>query len=143
MRREVEAALAASGEFQIVYRIVRADGPVRWVDERGWWVPGGDDPRRLLEGIVMDVTDQVTREERLRRVGHAATETGRAETSASAGKGDEMLEAAPVAANASAAVLEQAIAQEFLDLAHYEVRQSASRLGALLELTPVRRDGVP
>ena len=52
-----------------------------------------------------------------------------------------MLEAASVAANADTAVLEQATAQEFLDLTHDEVRQSASRLGALLELAPVRRNG--
>ncbi len=52
-----------------------------------------------------------------------------------------MLEPTSLAANADAAVLEQAAAQVLLDLAHYEGRQSASRIGALLELAPVSRDG--
>jgi hypothetical protein len=49
--------------------------------------------------------------------------------------------AASVAVDANAAVLEQTAAQVLVDLAHHEARQSASRLGALLELARVRRDG--
>ena len=75
-----------------------------------------------------------------RGVRHAAAETRGAEASASAGKGDEVLEPTSLAANADAAVLEQTAAQVLLDLAHHEGRQSASRLGTLLELAPVRRD---
>ena len=52
-----------------------------------------------------------------------------------------MLEPTLLAGGAHAAVLEQTAAQVLVDLAHHEARQSASRLGALLELVPVRRDG--
>jgi hypothetical protein len=97
-----------------------------------------------------------------RGVRHAAAEARRAESSALAAERDEPLEpewtestkwtesrevygakrseAASLAPDAHAAMLEQAAAQVLLDLAHHEGRQSASRLGALLELAPVRRD---
>ena len=65
----------------------------------------------------------------------------RAPDTSFARKGDEVLEAASLAADAHAAVFEQAAAQVFLDLAHHEARQSASLMSALFELAPVRCDG--
>ncbi len=76
-----------------------------------------------------------------RRVRHAATETRGAEPAALAAECHEVLEAAAVAADPYATVLEQAASQVLLDLAHDETRQSASLFRALAQLRPVRVDG--
>jgi hypothetical protein len=97
-----------------------------------------------------------------RGVRHAAAEARRAESSALAAERDEPLEpewtestkwtesrevygakrreAAPLAPDAHAAVLQAAAAQVLLDLAHDEARQSAGLLGALAKRGPVRLD---
>ena len=54
--------------------------------------------------------------------------------------GAKRREAAPLAPDAHAAVLEQAAPQVLLDLAHDEARQSAGLLGALAKRGPVRLD---
>jgi PAS domain S-box-containing protein len=52
----VQAALDAREPFQFTYRIVRADGETRWVDERGCGV-WEDDELVALEGFISDVTE--------------------------------------------------------------------------------------
>lgn len=54
--REVQGALERKEQFKITYRLVRADGEIRWVDEYG----GGvfvDGELVALEGFVTDVTE--------------------------------------------------------------------------------------
>ena len=63
---EVQEAVSAGNFFVLRYRIVRADGRVRWVVERGHTAPGGDGESPCLEGLITDVTEQVQQEERLR-----------------------------------------------------------------------------
>jgi len=75
------------------------------------------------------------------RVGHAAAEARGAKSTALARKSYEVLEAAAVAADPYAAMIEQSASQEFLDFAHHEPRQSASLFRALAELRPVLVDG--
>lgn len=48
----VRAAPAAGEGFQLVYRIIRPDGDMRWVMTRGRWVDGG------VSGIVQDITER-------------------------------------------------------------------------------------
>jgi PAS domain S-box-containing protein len=70
---------AASGDLMdIVHRIVRPDGEVRWAHHRGQRVPGTPDDAPVVEGIVQDVTElwsarreQHASEERLRAVAEA------------------------------------------------------------------------
>ncbi|MCU0975673.1 MAG: EAL domain-containing protein [Steroidobacteraceae bacterium] len=59
VRSGIHAALAAQRRFDIEYRLIHADGSIRWVWERG--VGLYDRHRRLLaiEGIVQDVTARV------------------------------------------------------------------------------------
>ena len=60
VRREWQSVL--DGEvFDVEYRIVRSDGAVRWVHDRGQLVPG---PTPRVDGIARDVTEQA--EQRLR-----------------------------------------------------------------------------
>ena len=55
VERSVLDGVAASLLFTIEYRIVRADGAVRWVLERGQAQEAGDG-RRWLDGAIFDVT---------------------------------------------------------------------------------------
>jgi PAS domain S-box-containing protein len=72
-RAEVNAAVAAGRQFELHYRIVRADGEVRWVLERGQRATDVDGV--WLDGVMFDITDRVRTEEALRR---SETEAARA-----------------------------------------------------------------
>ena len=63
---EVARAQTDDGAFVVEYRIVRADGDVRWVLDRGQLVrgPGG---RRWMDGAIFDITDRREAEDALRR----------------------------------------------------------------------------
>ena len=63
---ELRAAVAARRALTMEYRIVRADGAVRWVLERGTTVLD-DRGRACLDGVIFDVTERREAEERLRR----------------------------------------------------------------------------
>jgi PAS domain S-box-containing protein len=77
--REIEAATTAGEPFALEYRIVRADGDVRWVLDRGQLVrgPGG---RRWVDGAIFDITERRAAEEAQRRaeIEHARGEELRA-----------------------------------------------------------------
>jgi PAS domain S-box-containing protein len=82
-RERVMQAVAAtvdSGEpFALEYRIVRADGGVRWVLDRGQLVPGRGG-RLWMDGALFDITERRATEEALRRqqIEQARTEELRA-----------------------------------------------------------------
>ncbi len=57
VRAEITARLDAGEPFQVTYRLVRADGALRWVWEHGREVPAAGGPR-VLEGLIVDVTDR-------------------------------------------------------------------------------------
>jgi PAS domain S-box-containing protein len=71
----LKEAVDAAGEgrqFAIEYRIVRADGGIRWVLDRGKLVhgPGGE---TWMDGVLFDITDRREQEaERLRQEAEAA-----------------------------------------------------------------------
>ena len=52
--------------FVLEYRIVRADGEIRWVLDRGQLVPGPGG-RLWMDGAIFDVTERRAAEEALRR----------------------------------------------------------------------------
>jgi PAS domain S-box-containing protein len=52
--------------FSVEYRIVRADGGVRWVLDRGQLVPGSGG-RLWMDGAIFDITERRAAEEALRR----------------------------------------------------------------------------
>jgi PAS domain S-box-containing protein len=62
VERSVLDGVAAGRPFTIEYRIVRADGAVRWVLERGQAQEAGDG-RRWLDGAIFDVTARRAAEE--------------------------------------------------------------------------------
>jgi signal transduction histidine kinase/ActR/RegA family two-component response regulator len=60
----VLAAVARGQPFQTTYRLVGADGGVKWVWEQGAAVAAGG---AVLEGVVLDVTESKRLEEQLRQ----------------------------------------------------------------------------
>jgi PAS domain S-box-containing protein len=82
-RKRVMRSLAQltpdEGVFQLEYRIVRPDGQVRWVLDRGQLVPGPRD-RLWMDGALFDITERRATEEALRRqeIDRARTEELRA-----------------------------------------------------------------
>ena len=58
VRSAIREAVTARRRFDVVYRILRADGATRWVAERGSAILSADDRVVTLQGYVMDVTRQ-------------------------------------------------------------------------------------
>ena len=54
--RAIDGAVASHGDYSIEYRIVRADGEVRWLQDRGRIVCDENCAARYATGAVMDVT---------------------------------------------------------------------------------------
>ena len=65
--RAVAEAMDGRQSFESEYRIVRADGEVRWVLDRGQLVSGVGGTL-WMDGAIVDVTDRREAEQRLRRV---------------------------------------------------------------------------
>jgi PAS domain S-box-containing protein len=61
-----EARAHPDRPFQVEYRIVRADGEIRWVLDRGQLVPAGHG-RLWMDGAIFDVTERREVEAALRR----------------------------------------------------------------------------
>lgn len=68
-REEVVEGIARSVQadehFEIIYRIRRRDGELRWVWEQGRSVPGSDHKEQRLEGFITDITDRKIAEQKL------------------------------------------------------------------------------
>jgi diguanylate cyclase len=60
---EIEQALQEGSPYVIQYRVVHAAGHERWVSERGGAVLGPDGAGLWLDGVILDVTDQVLAEQ--------------------------------------------------------------------------------
>ena len=58
VRETVRQGLANRRRFEMEYRVVRADGQVRWVWERGVGIFGSDGKLEAMEGYVQDIDDR-------------------------------------------------------------------------------------
>ncbi len=58
VRYEVNLAIARRESYQIEYRILHADGSIRWVREQGQGVYAPDGECRYLDGVIFDITEQ-------------------------------------------------------------------------------------
>ena len=63
--REVRDAVLSDSPYGLEFRIVREDGEVRWVLERGQRVVG-EDGQAWLHGVIFDITDRKHAEDTLR-----------------------------------------------------------------------------
>jgi PAS domain S-box-containing protein len=66
-RRTLEEALAAKRSYELYYRIRLASGEEKWLWDQGEGLYDERGRCRFLEGIIMDVTAQKTREQNLKR----------------------------------------------------------------------------
>jgi diguanylate cyclase (GGDEF)-like protein/PAS domain S-box-containing protein len=58
VRARIAESLAQQSRFEIEYRIVRADGQLRWVWERGVGIFNPDGSVDALEGFIQDITER-------------------------------------------------------------------------------------
>lgn len=55
----IYSALNEHNSYDSEYRIIRADGSIRWVSERGVGVFGPNGQRIAIEGFIQDITDRI------------------------------------------------------------------------------------
>ena len=72
VRTAIEKALHGHDSYHIDYRVVRPDGPLRWITARGTIEKNAQGRANRLRGISMDITEQKESEDRFRRVIEAA-----------------------------------------------------------------------
>ena len=111
VERSVMDAVDARRPFTLEYRIVRRDGAVRWVLERGQAQEAGDG-RRWLDGAIFDITARRAAEQALRE--HEIVEAQLAEVHASRAR---ILEAADRARREIERNLHDGAQQRFVSLA--------------------------
>jgi diguanylate cyclase (GGDEF)-like protein/PAS domain S-box-containing protein len=70
VEEEVGARVAEREAFVLEYRVVRADGEVRWVHEQGRAVFDEEGAVRFLDGAIFDVTDRKGLEEQLEHLAY-------------------------------------------------------------------------
>jgi diguanylate cyclase (GGDEF)-like protein/PAS domain S-box-containing protein len=58
VRQCIAQALAQGTRFDVEYRIIRADGLVAWVWERGAGVPSAEGEIQCIEGFITDITER-------------------------------------------------------------------------------------
>jgi diguanylate cyclase (GGDEF)-like protein/PAS domain S-box-containing protein len=59
---EIDRALDFGSSYSLQYRVVHAEGGARWVSERGRVILGDNGKPLWLDGVILDVTDQVLAE---------------------------------------------------------------------------------
>ncbi len=59
----IDRALEAGSPYTLQYRVIHADGTARWVCERGRAILGEQGEHLWLDGVILDVTDQVLAEQ--------------------------------------------------------------------------------
>jgi two-component system cell cycle sensor histidine kinase/response regulator CckA len=64
--QEIQTALAGERRYKIRYRIESADGVLKWVWEQGRGIYDDDDRLLFIEGLTIDITEQMRTEEALR-----------------------------------------------------------------------------
>jgi diguanylate cyclase (GGDEF)-like protein/PAS domain S-box-containing protein len=76
VEREVSARVAQREPFVLEYRILRADGELRWVHEQGRGVFAADGTVLFLDGAIFDITDRKLLEEQLAHLAYHDALTG-------------------------------------------------------------------
>jgi len=71
---ESQAAVEANEPFELTYRIRTADGETRWIWEQGREVSTVTDDGTMLEGFMLDVTEQQRRQSEIRQKSRAMDE---------------------------------------------------------------------
>jgi diguanylate cyclase (GGDEF)-like protein len=70
------ATVDTAGVIQLEYRMVGRDGVTRWVLDQMWLREAPTDGRRIIDGVVTDITSRKEAELGLRRLAHSDSLTG-------------------------------------------------------------------
>jgi diguanylate cyclase (GGDEF)-like protein len=70
------ATIDGSGMMQVEYRMIGLDGATRWVQDQMWLREQLPDGRRIIDGVVTDITSRKQAELGLRRLAHTDPLTG-------------------------------------------------------------------
>ncbi|HWC33856.1 MAG TPA: EAL domain-containing protein [Mycobacteriales bacterium] len=70
------ATVDGSGVMQVEYRMLGLDGTTRWVQDQMWLREQLPDGRRIIDGVVTDITSRKQAELGLRRLAHTDPLTG-------------------------------------------------------------------
>jgi diguanylate cyclase (GGDEF)-like protein len=70
------ATIDSSGVMQVEYRMLGLDGATRWVQDQMWLREQLPDGRRIIDGVVTDITTRKQAELGLRRLAHTDPLTG-------------------------------------------------------------------
>jgi diguanylate cyclase (GGDEF)-like protein/PAS domain S-box-containing protein len=73
---QFERALQREGDFDVEYRIVRPDGAIRHIHDRGFFIRDAQGRIYRIAGIATDVTEQKSLEEHLQKLAHYDPLTG-------------------------------------------------------------------
>jgi PAS domain S-box-containing protein len=76
VEEEVERAVERREPFALDYRIIHADGEIRWVHERGRGIFGPDGAVAYLDGAIFDTTKRKRLEEQLEHLAYHDPLTG-------------------------------------------------------------------
>ena len=63
----VEASIVSGGTFEVHYRILHADGGIRWMHDQGRATLDAEGRPLWLDGVIVDVTERIAVEEALRQ----------------------------------------------------------------------------
>jgi diguanylate cyclase (GGDEF)-like protein/PAS domain S-box-containing protein len=74
--------LMAGGRFDIEYRVVRPDGSMTWVHDRGRLIFGADGAALRVDGLARDISETVRQRERLARLARISDLLGAANAAA-------------------------------------------------------------
>jgi diguanylate cyclase (GGDEF)-like protein/PAS domain S-box-containing protein len=64
----IQNALTTNSSYNIEYRIIRRDGAIRWVSERGLGIVDNHGKMIAVEGFIQDITDRVSTHKALHEV---------------------------------------------------------------------------
>lgn len=56
--------------FEVSCRVTHADGTLRWINNRGKLIRGGDGAPQRAEGLIRDITEQIEQRARIERLSH-------------------------------------------------------------------------
>ncbi|MBU2224927.1 MAG: PAS domain-containing protein, partial [Gammaproteobacteria bacterium] len=65
LAQAVDEAMTSHSPWQLTYRVLHADGSVRWVEERGMAEYDAEGKVAFLDGFILDVNNEKTLQERL------------------------------------------------------------------------------
>src|SRR5205085_12149951 len=67
VRHTILGSLTTQSPYQVEYRLLHADGGIRWVTEKGQGVFGADGSMLWRDGVLFDITEQKHTQEALRK----------------------------------------------------------------------------